>query len=65
MIKGVRDRVKELIAQGKSENDVIAAKPTAPWDAKTEGGLGAAGAGRTSADRFVSEIYQELKAVAR
>jgi len=65
MIKGVRDKVKELIAQGKTESEVIAAKPTTPWDAKTEGGLGAAGVGRTSADRFVSEIYQELKAGAR
>jgi cyclase len=61
MIKSVRDKVKELIAQGKTEKEVIAAKPTAPWDAKTEGGLGAAGASMTSADRFVSEIYQELK----
>jgi cyclase len=61
MIKGVRDKVKELIAQGKTEKEVVAAKPTAPWDAKTAGGLGAAGADLTSADRFVSELYQELK----
>ena len=61
MIKSVRDKVKELIAQGKTEKEVVAAHPTAPWDAKTAGGLGAAGAGVTSADRFVSEIYQELK----
>jgi cyclase len=64
MIKSVRDKVKELIAQGKTEKEVIAAKPTAPWDAKTAGGLGAAGADLTSADRFVSELYQELKAGA-
>jgi glyoxylase-like metal-dependent hydrolase (beta-lactamase superfamily II) len=62
MIKSVRDKVKELIAQGKTEKEVIAAKPTAPWDAKVAGGLGAAGANGTSADRFVSELYQELKA---
>jgi len=61
MIKGVRDKVKELMAQGKTEKEVVAAKPTAPWDAKTAGGLGAAGADMTSADRFVSELYQELK----
>ena len=61
MIKGVRDKVKELMAQGKTEKEVVAAKPTAPWDAKTAGGLGAAGADLTSADRFVSELYQELK----
>jgi len=64
MIKSVRDKVKQLIAQGKTEKEVVAAKVTAPWDASTAGGLGAAGAGATSADRFVSEVYQELKAGA-
>src|SRR5215475_6299880 len=62
MIKAVRDKVKQLIAQGKTEQEVVAAKLTAPWDAKTAGGLGAAGANMTSADRFVSEVYQEVKA---
>ena len=61
MIRKVRDRVKELIAQGKTEKEVVAAKVTAPWDASVAGGLGAAGTGVTSADRFVSEVYQELK----
>lgn len=61
MIKSVRDKVKALIAQGKTEKEVVAAKVTAPWDATTAGGLGAAGVDMTSADRFVSEVYQELK----
>jgi len=65
MIKSVRDKVKQLIAQGKTEKEVVAAKLTAPWDAKTAGGLGAAGADMTSADRFVSKVYQELKAGAK
>jgi cyclase len=65
MIKSVRDKVKQLIAQGKTEQEVVAAKLTAPWDAKTAGGLGAAGAGVTSADRFVSEVYQEVKSGAK
>ena len=65
MIKSVRDKVKQLIAQGKTEKEVVAAKITAPWDAKTAGGLGAAGADLTSADRFVSEVYQEVKAGAK
>jgi len=65
MIKNVRDKVKQLIAQGKTEKEVLAAKVTAPWDAKTAGGLGAAGAGVTSADRFVGEVYQELKVGAK
>ena len=63
MIKSVRDKVKQLIAQGKTEKEAVAAKVTAPWDASTAGGLGAAGAG-TSADRFVSEVYQELKSAS-
>ena len=65
MIKSVRDKVQQLIAQGKNEKEVVAAKLTASWDAKTAGGLGAAGADITSADRFVSEVYQELKGGAR
>ena len=28
----IRDRVAALVAQGKSEEDVVAAKPTAEWD---------------------------------
>jgi len=65
MIKSVRDKVQQLIAQGKTEKEVAAAKVTAPWDAKTAGGLGAAGADMTSADRFVGEVYQELKSTAK
>jgi hypothetical protein len=40
--------------------DVLAAKVTAPFDAKVPGGLQPAGTG-TSADRFVSAVYRELK----
>ena len=65
MIKSVRDKVQQLVAQGKTEKEVVAAKVTAPWDAKTAGGLGAAGADMTSADRFVGEVYQELKSTAK
>jgi len=65
MIKSVRDKIKELIAQGKTEKEVVAAKPTASWDAKTAGGLGPAGPDMTSADRFVTEVYQELKGGAK
>ena len=57
--------MKQLIAQGKTEQEVLAAKLTAPWDTKTAGGLGAAGANLTSADRFVSEVYQEVKIGAK
>jgi len=55
MILAVTDKVHEMIRQDKSLQDVLAAKVTAPYDAKTAGGTG------SSADRFVSAVYQELK----
>ncbi|HEY4408209.1 MAG TPA: MBL fold metallo-hydrolase [Xanthobacteraceae bacterium] len=60
MIFAVQGKVQQLIAQGKSQQDVLAAHVTAPYDASVPGGLLPAGAG-TSADRFVTEVYQELK----
>jgi glyoxylase-like metal-dependent hydrolase (beta-lactamase superfamily II) len=60
MILGVQARVQQMISQGKSEQEVLAAKVTAPYDAKVPGGLLPAGAG-TSADRFVSMVYAQLK----
>jgi cyclase len=55
MIVAVTDKVQQLIAQGKSLEEVLAAKVTAPYDAKTAGGTD------TSAVRFVTAVYQELK----
>ena len=55
MIRAVETKVRALIDEGKSEKDVVAAKVTAPFDSKTAGGTD------TSADRFVSEVYAELK----
>ena len=60
MILGVQTKVQQLITQGKSEAEVVAAKVTAPYDAKVPGGLLPAGNG-TSADRFVRMVYQQLK----
>jgi glyoxylase-like metal-dependent hydrolase (beta-lactamase superfamily II) len=60
MILTLQASVQQLIAQGKSEQDVLAAHVTGPYDSKVPGGLLPAGAG-TSADRFVSEMYQELR----
>jgi glyoxylase-like metal-dependent hydrolase (beta-lactamase superfamily II) len=60
MILGVEAKVQQLIREGKSEQEVLAAKVTAPYDAKVPGGLLPAGAG-TSADRFVSMVYSQLK----
>jgi hypothetical protein len=60
MILGVQAKVQQMIAQGKTEAEVVAAKVTAPYDAKVPGGLLPAGNG-TSADRFVRMVYQQLK----
>jgi hypothetical protein len=60
MLFAVREKVQQLIAQGKTLQDVLAAKVTAPFDSKVAGGLQPAGAG-TSADRFVTAVYQQLK----
>ena len=55
MIVAVTDKVGGMIAQGKSLEEVLAAKVTAPYDAKTAGGTD------SSAVRFVTAVYQELK----
>jgi cyclase len=55
MILAVSDKVQQMIAQGKTLQEVLAAKVTTPYDAKTAGGTD------SSADRFVSAVYQELK----
>ena len=63
MIVSVQKKVREMIRSGKSRQDILAARVTAPYDAKVPGGLTPLPAGLgTSADRFVSEIYKELEA---
>jgi glyoxylase-like metal-dependent hydrolase (beta-lactamase superfamily II) len=57
MILALRDKVAALIQQGKSEQEVLAAHPTADYDAKVP-------QGPETADRFVSQLYQELKSGA-
>ena len=57
---GLLDRAGVRTPGGKSEKEVLAVKVTAPYDAKVPGGLLPAGAG-TSADRFVSMVYSQLK----
>jgi glyoxylase-like metal-dependent hydrolase (beta-lactamase superfamily II) len=60
MIVDVQVKVQQMIQQGKTQQDVLAAKLTARYDAKVAGGLLPAGNG-TSADRFVAMVYSELK----
>jgi len=55
LVLAVRDKVAPLVAQGKSEDEVVAAKVTADLDAKVQ----QAG---TTGERFVRQVYQELKA---
>src|SRR5215470_11261992 len=59
MILAVADKVRGMIAQGKSLQEVLAAKVTAPYDAKV------AGCTESSVERFVTEVYQELKGSPR
>jgi cyclase len=62
MILAVQSKVQELINQGKTEEEVVAAKVTAPFDAKVPGGLLPANTGGgSSADRFVRMVYSQLK----
>jgi glyoxylase-like metal-dependent hydrolase (beta-lactamase superfamily II) len=62
MIVEVRKQVLALLAQGKTKEEVLAAKLTAPYDAKVPGGTRPLPAGLgTSADRFVGALYDECK----
>ena len=54
MIIAIRDRVAGLVQQGKTQAEVIAAKPTADYDGKVPG-VG------TTGDRFLGQLYAELK----
>ena len=56
MMIGVRDKVAALARQNKTQEEVVAAKVTADFDAKVTGATAA------TADRFVTQLYQELKA---
>jgi glyoxylase-like metal-dependent hydrolase (beta-lactamase superfamily II) len=54
MLETLRDRIAKLKAEGKSRDEVIAAKPTADNDAKW-------GAGFMKADTFTGFVYDSLK----
>jgi glyoxylase-like metal-dependent hydrolase (beta-lactamase superfamily II) len=55
MMIAIRDKVAALVRQNKTQEEVVAAKLTADWDAKVTG------ATAMTADRFVGQLYQELK----
>jgi len=54
MMLVLRDRVAKLIQEGKTQEQVLAAKVTADYDSKVTG-VG------TTGDRFIGQLYQELK----
>ncbi len=55
MLVDLRDRVRDLLAQGKSREAVVAAKPSAAYD-------GALGGGFVKPDAFVATLYTSLSA---
>jgi cyclase len=60
MIVGVRKTVQQMIREGKTRQQILSARVTAPYDAKVPGGQTPLPAGLgTSADRFVSALYEE------
>jgi cyclase len=55
MILAVRDRVAQMVAQGKTQDEVLAAHPTADYDARVPNS-------KETTERFVTQVYAELKA---
>jgi glyoxylase-like metal-dependent hydrolase (beta-lactamase superfamily II) len=58
MILGLRNDVAKLMQQGKTADEVVAAHPTSAYDANVPP---AAPNGDRNGDRFVGQLYAELK----
>ena len=54
MVVAIRDRVAELIKEGKTQEQVVAAKPTSTWDARVSQPA-------QTGDRFVGQLFLEIK----
>ncbi len=54
MIIAIRDRVAKMIQAGQTQEQIVAAKPTADYDSKVP-------AVGTTAERFIGQLYAELK----
>lgn len=54
MIMAIRDRVAQMVAQGKTQEEVVAAHPTADYDAKVPNS-------KETSERFITQVYAELK----
>lgn len=55
LLLAIRDKVAPLVAQGKTVEEVLAAKPTAEFDGRVP-------QGEQTAERFIKWLYAELKA---
>jgi glyoxylase-like metal-dependent hydrolase (beta-lactamase superfamily II) len=55
MVVDILAKTQELVSQGKSLDEVLAANLTAPYDATTKGDT------PESKNRFITEVYQEVK----
>ncbi|HYL36601.1 MAG TPA: MBL fold metallo-hydrolase [Bryobacteraceae bacterium] len=54
MILAIRERVAKLVAEGKTQEEVVAAKPTSDYDSKVQQVA-------QTGDRFIGQLYAELK----
>ena len=54
MIADVRDKMAAMVARGMTSEQVVAAKPTAAYDASVQ-------MPGTTADRFAGQVYAEVK----
>jgi glyoxylase-like metal-dependent hydrolase (beta-lactamase superfamily II) len=54
MVIAIRDRVAALVTQGKTQEEVVAAKPAGEYDARVPQAA-------QTADRFVGQLYAEIK----
>jgi glyoxylase-like metal-dependent hydrolase (beta-lactamase superfamily II) len=54
MTLALRDRVTKMIAEGKTQEQIVAAKVTNPYEKQTGNAAG-------TADRFIGQLYAELK----
>lgn len=54
MLLSIRDRVSQLVSQGKTQEEVLAAHPTSEYDARVPNS-------KETTERFVTQLYAELK----
>ncbi len=53
MVLAIRDKVSQLISEGKTQDEILAAHPTADYDAKVPNS-------KETTQRFVTQLYAEL-----